>query len=331
MWICGGVGVNHRLLSDFRSTNPEFFDEVLSETVGSMIAQGLVDLDTVSQDGMRVRASAGSSSFRRSRKLSECLEEAEARVAELRSETDDPSVGEKSRSRKEAAQVRAAEETQSRIKDALEQVEELKKSKEKRQVGTGKDARCSTTDPDARKMKVASGGYRPCFNVQFATDSKARVIVEYDVINSGSDGGQMAPMHANLVDRFGEVPDCYIVDGGFTTHADIEVLEKQGTKVYGPIPKAKTMIKNGNDPHERQPNDSDEMAAFRKRMATKEAKEIYLLRPSIAEFPNAECRNRGLRQLRVRGLKRVKSSVLINILTFNFMRWTTLTERKVTI
>ena len=331
MWLCGGVGVNHHLLSDFRSTNPELFDELLSETVGTMIAQGLVKLDKVGQDGMRVRASAGSSSFERGEKLNESLQQAKKRVAELRAETDDPAVGEKSRSGSEAAQIRAAQERQQRIEDALEQLEELKQRKEKRKKGSGEEARCSTTDPDARKMKVASGGFRACYNVQFATDGDARVIVECDVINNGSDSGQMAPMHDKVHSRYGKLPLQYLVDGGFTTHDDIGLLDQQGTVVYGPIPKKKKLIANGKDPYARQPKDSDAMFAFRQRMATDEAKEIYSERPSIAEYPNAECRNKGLQQFRVRGLERVKSSVLIDILTFNFMRWLNLTGTTVTI
>ncbi len=93
------------------------------------------------------------------------------------------------------------------------------------------------------------------------------------------------------------------------------------TAVYGPIPKEAKLLKNGNDPHERQPKDTDEVFKFRQRMATDSAKELYKARPSIAEFPNAEFRNRGLQQFRVRGLARVQSSTLLVALTFNFMRW----------
>jgi len=325
MWICGGVSVNHHLLSDFRSTNPEFFDELLTETVGTLISQGLVELDVLAQDGMRVRASAGGSSFRRRGTLEESLKNAKQRVEELRAETDDSSTGQTSRSKQEAAELRSAEERQSRIADALEQLEELRARKEKRKKGSGDEARCSTTDPDARKMKVASGGYRPCYNVHLATTAQTRVILDVEVNNSGSDGGQMGIMHKKVVARHGKVPEKMLVDGGFTTHADVTLLESQGTAVYGPIPKAEKILKNGNDPHERQPKDTDEMFRFRQRMATDSAKKLYKTRPSIAEFPNAEFRNRGLQQFRVRGLERVKSATLLIALTFNFMRWMALT------
>ena len=62
------------------------------------------------------------------------------------------------------------------------------------------------------------------------------------------------------------------------------------------------------------------MFAFRQRMATDEAKAILKQRPSIAEFPNAECRNRGLQQFRVRGREKVRTISLWYAITFNFMR-----------
>ena len=63
------------------------------------------------------------------------------------------------------------------------------------------------------------------------------------------------------------------------------------------------------------------MAAFRKRMGTPEAKTIYKARPSVDEFPNADCRNRGLTQFRVRGLVKVKAQAAWHFLAFNFMRF----------
>ncbi len=39
------------------------------------------------------------------------------------------------------------------------QVIELEKEKEGRKKGTGDSARCSSTDPDARKMKMGDGGF----------------------------------------------------------------------------------------------------------------------------------------------------------------------------
>ena len=146
------------------------------------------------------------------------------------------------------------------------------------------------------------------------------MIVSVDVTNCGSDSGQMSPMHKNVIDRYGKLPDQYLVDGGFATVGGITEVEKRGSQVLAPIRDEENMRAKGVDPHARRPKDTDEMFRFRQRMATPEAKELYKQRPSIAEFPNAECRNRGLNQFRVRGLEKVRTVSLWYAITFNFMR-----------
>ena len=319
-WIRGGVGVNYHMLSDFRTDHGEFLDELLTNTVATLLHQGLVTLDIVAQDGMRVRANAGSSSFRGEKTLKKCLAEASEQVRKLSKESEDETEQAAGNTRREAAQKRAATERQERVQKALEELDDLKLQKEKRKKGTGETARCSTTDPEARKMKMGDGGFRPAFNVQLMTDGDSRIIVGVDVTNAGSDGGQMSPMQEQVRERYGQTPRKCLVDGGFVTHEEITIAEQCGSEVYAPIHGKERMEKNGVDPHARQKYDTDESFAFRKRMATEEAKELYKKRPSIAEFPNAEFRNRGLNQFRVRGLVKVKAVALWHAITFNFMR-----------
>ena len=320
MWICGDVGVNYHLLSDFRTGHGDFLDRLLTDTIATLIHQNLVTLETVAQDGMRVRAHAGSGSFRRKKTLEKCRKEAAEQVRKLREENDDDSETGASNLRRKAAAQRAATDRQLRLAAALKNLEELQEQKEKRKKGSGDEARCSMTDPEARNMKMADGGFRPAFNVQFATDGDSRIIVAFDVTNNGSDGGQMAPMHEHVVESYGKVPENYTVDGGFSTNDDITKVEKGGSKVAAPMTHEDRILKRDGDPHERRKGDSDEMAAFRDRMRSDEAKAVLKRRPSIAEFPNAECRNRGLNQFRVRGLEKVRTSTLWYVITFNFMR-----------
>ncbi len=123
---------------------------------------------------------------------------------------------------------------QQRLAAALKNLEELQEQKEKRKKGSGDEARCSMTDPEARNMKMADGGFRPAFNVQFATDGDSRMIVAVDVTNNGSDGGQMAPMHEHVVESYGKVPENYTVDGGFSTNDDVTKVEQGGSNVAAP-------------------------------------------------------------------------------------------------
>lgn len=320
MWICGGVSVNYHTLSDLRSNNADFFEKTLVNTVTAMMHADLVTLDTIAQDGMRVRASAGSSSFRRQPKLEELHQEATEHVKKLREQSEDESKRGKASAASQAAAQRAADERQQRIADSLSQVEELAKKKEKREKGDGKKARCSTTDPDARKMKMGDGGFRPAYNFQFATDGDSRVIVGVEVTNSGSDRGEMAPMYQSVCETYQKTPGKLLVDSAFATKGDVKLVEQSGTEVVSTVPGAASMRKRGKDPFSKQPGESDEFTAFRARMGTEEYQELYKQRPSIAEFPNAECRNRGCRLLRVRGLEKVRSVGMLYALTFNLMR-----------
>ena len=101
---------------------------------------------------------------------------------------------------------------------------------------------------------------------------------------------------------------------------DIVQLEQAGTTVYGVIMNADKQIAAGKNPYAAKPKDKPEMAAFRKRMGTAEAQQTYSQRAGIAEFPNAECRNRGLGQFRVRGRSKAKAQTLWHVLAHNFNR-----------
>jgi transposase len=184
-WICGGVHINHHTLSDFRVNHQEALDELMTQIPGVLEHQGLVDLKRVAQDGMRVRASAGAASFRREKSLRKCLDEAREQVRETAREMQ---AGPEASLRREAARQRAARERAERALSELPKVREAKKSPEDKT-----EARVSTTDPEARVMKMGDGGFRPAYNVQLATDTQTRVIVGVDVTNSGSDLGQMPP------------------------------------------------------------------------------------------------------------------------------------------
>ncbi len=319
-WICGGVSVNYHTLADFRSGNGDLFEKLMVQSVAVLVNQDLIPLETIAQDGMRVRANAGTGSMRRKPTLERLLGEAKEHFEKLTADGEQDDYVEELDNRKKAAQKRAAREKAERIQAALEELEEIndKRGDNKRETDS---TRASMTDPEARRMKMANGGFNPALNVQFATDGDTRIIVGVDLTNSGGDGSQMLPMFQRLVSDYGKTPQEYLVDGPYATRSDITELEKAGTRVLAPIPFENKMIRNGTDPTARQPKDTDEMAAFRKRMGTDEAKERFKLRSSIAEFPNADCRNRGLRQFAVRGLWRAKGQALLHALAHNLMRF----------
>jgi transposase len=321
-WICGGVSVNYHALNDFRSGNEALMDELLTDNVAALAAAGAISLERVAQDGMRVRADAGAASFRRQASLQEHLSEAGELVRTLKEQAQrDPSQAKR---REQTAKLRAAQDREERIHKALEQLPEVAAAK-KRNGGKEEDARASTTDPDARVMKMADGGFRPAANVQFATTCAEQVIVGMDVVNAGSDMAQLAPMVEQVRQRLGQAPKQWLVDGGFPSHEQIDATAPT-TLIYAPVPEPRAKKDEQGKPvqqqdkHQPKPGDSCAVIEWRKRMSTGEAAEIYKQRAATAECVNAQARNRGLLRMPVRGLAKMRSVVGLFVLAHNLMR-----------
>jgi transposase len=319
MWVCGEVSVNRSTLSEFRVYAGPFLNEMLVNTITGLIDSGVVGYEIVAQDGMRVRASAGKSSFRRAPTLNKLRSEVKAFIEKLERQEDENDDDQGS-PQSQAAKKRSAEAQLQRLNESLEQIEDLSQRRERRRKGSGVESRCSTTDPDARNMKMANGGFNPALNVQFSSDSKARMIVGVDVTNEGTDGGQLEPMANQLASDYGRPPEKIVTDSAYATKQGVTAVEKQGSQVVATVPREEQLAKHGKNAHKRQPGDTDEYVAFRTRMTQPENIQLCKQRPSVAEFPNAVCRNRNLQQFNVRGLVKMKAVALWHAVAFNFTR-----------
>jgi hypothetical protein len=303
-----------------------------------MLKCGHASLDRVAQDGMRVRAAAGAASFRRRVSLERCRAEAAAEVARLRAELEaDP--GGLSR-RQAAARQRAAADRERRVEAALAVAGQLAATRqatprsgepdpsgpEGGPAGDGPvgasaakpppEPRVSTTDAEARVMKMPDGGFRPAFNLGFASDPRSGMIAAVTLDNSGSDKGQLRPMNERLAEAYGQRPGEHLADGGFVRLADIEALAATGVAVFAPVPKPRDA---GRDPYAPLESDGPGVAAWRRRMGGEAAKAVYKQRAATAECANAQCRNRGLLRFLVRGLEKAKAVGLWHALAHNMI------------
>ena len=326
-WLCGGVPINYHMVSDFRVAHQEALDELLTQIVASLTVAGAVTLERVAQDGMRVRASAGASSFRRQETLEAHLENARAQVERLAQEREHPDPGVNQRER--AARERAARERVGRVEQALEYLSQAQAAKERQQrtLATVKRtkvtaSRTSTTDPEARVMKMPDGGFRPAYNVELATDQAKGVIVGVTVIREGTDAGQALPMQEQVVKRTGQHPGAYLMDGSFATKEDITGLEERGVTVYAPV----RLPRNKPEEERYQPSygDSPQVVRWRQRMATEEAKAVYRQRGSTAEWANAQVSQHGVSRFTVRGVAKLTSVMLLVAVGHNLLRWAAL-------
>jgi transposase len=318
-WLVGGVSLNHHTLSDFRVGHGELLDRLLTENVATLAASGLIDLGKLTQDGVRVRASAGAASFRRRVRLEEHLARARAVVEQLAREVhDDPAA---SNQRIRAARERAARERVRRIDDALKTLGEVEAQRERRkktnrkQTEKQKEPRASTTDPGVRVMKMADGGFRPAWNVQVATVAGEQVVVGVQPSPVGSDRGLMRPMLEKIRKCFDRLPACHLADGGYAAADDIEWAHREGVAVYCPP----TQSKHGGDPLEPRDDDGPGVSAWRSRMGSEQGKAQYQRR-AIGECIHARWRNWNLIRLNVRGEAKVTAAMLWHALANNILQ-----------
>lgn len=321
-WLCGGVDVNYHTLSDFRVAHEDLLDRLLSESVAALCAEGLVSLERLSLDGIRVRASAGAGSFRRRPFLETCRKEAQQLVRRLKRELqEDPAAGER---RRQAARARAASERLRRVEAALRTMGSRENERRRRHRNHPEEAakrgepRVSTTDPQVRVRKMPDGGYRPAYNGQLIGDPVSNLIVGVDIDTSGSDHGWITPMLQQVRRRYGSAPAQLLVDGAFARAEDIEWAarpENGATAVF----MAPTKSKHGTDPYQPRDRDGPGVAAWRARMASAAGQARYKLR-SLHERINAGVREQGLIRFTVRGKAKVRNVLLWHTLAHNFRR-----------
>jgi len=335
-WLCGGVGVNYHTLAEFRTAHAQWLDAQLTRGIASLLERRLITLQVVAQDGLRIRAAAKAASFRRKERLAALHAQAQAQVQALKCELEEDAGA--STRRKQAGRERAAMEREQRLAQALATMHKIERLKPpKKQASPRKDdgdeppagptaappakpapePRVSTTDPDARVMKMADGGYRPAFNAQLAVDTATQLIAAVKIVNDGSDMNQMAPMHAAITERYECTPTHWLADGGFTKLAAIEALSAAGTQPVVPPPRSRNPRVHPCDPRD---TDSEVLKRWRAVMRSDAGKALYTQRGATVECANAQLRRRGLHRFLVRGLEKTRAVLLWHALAHNLMR-----------
>ena len=318
-WICGGVGVNYHTLADFRVEACEVLDGWLTRSMAALADAGVVDFECLAVDGVRVRAGAGTSSFRSKPRLGELHAMAVQKVTMLRAELESDPAASSNRSRQR--EMREAEARAARIEEAQKAAEAIAQERKQRareqrhKPPEDNNARASVTDAEARVMHMGDGGYRPAYNVQVKTDPKSLCIVGVEVTNKASDRGQLLPAVEEIKKRYGKAPKRALADGGYDGKDDVEELYHRGVEVFCPMPGSR----GKQVPAEVKPREGPGVIAWRERMSTHEGFAAYQKR-FACERPHADMRNRGLQRFLVRGIRKTKAVVLWHVHAYNFLQ-----------
>lgn len=376
-WLTGMQTVNHHTLGDFRVAHKEDLDAIFTQVLGLLSNKGLIEMKRITQDGTKIRANAKAGSFQRQERLQQHLQLAREQVDLLSNPESEPI-----RQRMIQARKRARVEKQHRLEEALKELEQIQRE-------TGKEVRVSSTDPDARVMKQANGGFAPSYNVQISTDAANGIILGVEVTQAGTDCDQLISGIDRVEANTGRTPEQVLVDGNYTMkNANIEAMDQRGIDLIGPVsasnsekslqkrgvdrefypdrfgydaatdtfrcPAGRTLLhiraqqREGRTEHTYRAATADcngcafrtlccpansprsvvriqhspAVHAFRKKMETDAARQIYKTRAQTAEFPHAWIKEKiGLRQFRLRGRLKVQAEAVWACLTYNVQQW----------
>jgi len=387
-WLTGMQAVNYHTLSDFRVEHKKELDEIFVQVLGLLSAEGFIEMKRITQDGTKVKAQAGADSFRREERIRQHLQLAREQVDRMGSPES-----EQESQRVMQARKRASREKKQRLEQALQELELIQQA---RAESERDQVRVSETDPEARVMKQADGGFAPSYNVQICTDATAGIIVGVDVTQAGNDCDQLVNGVEGVEANTGQTPEQILVDGGYTMkNSNIEAMAERGIDLNGPVaennsevslkqrgiqpafypdqfrydettdtfrcPADKTLKRIGRNQREGRveysyrasvtdcqgcpfqdqccPKNSPRrvvriehspaVKAFRAKMGTEEAKQLYRSRAQIAEFPHAWIKEKlGLRRFRLRGRQKVRAEAVWACLTYNIQQWLRLVWRR---
>jgi len=226
-WLVGLERVNYHTLSDFRARRREKLSKLFAQLLGLLRAEGLINLERITHDGTKIRAYASSKTFKREDKIRECIRLAEEHIQKL-----DATPEEEVSRRRAKARARAARERKDNLERALDELVKVRaaKSGEEKQK-----ARVSISDPEARKMRQADGGYAPSYNAQITTDAANKLILGVDVTQAGNDYDGLEKGIDLVIENTGEAPKQVLVDGGYVDAHNIIAMEKRGIDLIGAV------------------------------------------------------------------------------------------------
>jgi transposase len=228
-WLTADQEVNHHTLADFRVGHREALEKLFIEFLAMLEKAGVVNLQTLLQDGTKMKAQAAKSSMHRRRTLEKRLKAARKVVKKLDREAAQEK--EKLDERRQAAQQRAAREAVARGEAALKELENLAARTTPKERA---DLRVSDSEPEARKMKDNDGGFHPGYNMQVTTEAQSRMIVAVGLTSENNDLHQMLPALERVEQSGLTAPRTIIADNGYATRDNVEQTAERNVELIAP-------------------------------------------------------------------------------------------------
>jgi len=336
----------HRTIRDFRALHLTEFTDLFVQVVRLAREMGLVKLGTIAVDGTKVKANASRHKAMSYARMQAAEVELKAQITALvkkaastdeaeKSEPDLDIPAEIERRQARLAAIEAAKarlEERQRLSDAQRgrtpDDERRPKDKDgkpkggkpyKRDFGVpAPKAQDSFTDPEARIMKRAGGGFDYSYNAQSAVDEAAHIIVAAEVVNTSSDVQQLPMVLSAVQANTGSTAAQVLADAGYRSEAVMAELAitQPNTELVIALGREGKVLAKPRDA-QRYPH----TVAMAAKFETEQGKIDYRKRKWIAEPPNGWIKNvLGFRQFSMRGLKKAQAEFKLICLALNLRR-----------
>jgi transposase/IS5 family transposase len=336
----------HRTIRDFRALHLTEFTELFVQVVRLAREMGLVKLGTIAVDGTKIKANASRHKAMSYGRMQTAEAELKAQITELvkkaastdEVEMNEPDLDIPAEIERRQARLAAIVAAKARLEERQRQSdaqrgrtpddEHRPKDKDGKPKG-GKPyqrdfgvpapkAQDSFTDPDARIMKRAGGGFDYSYNAQTAVDETAHIIVAAEVVNTSSDVQQL-PMVLKAVKEHTDSPAAQVLaDAGYRSEAVMAelVVSQPDTELVIALGREGKVLAKPRDA-QRYPH----TVAMAAKFETEQGKTDYRKRKWIAEPPNGWIKNvLGFRQFSMRGLQKAQAEFKLVCMALNLRR-----------
>jgi transposase len=305
-FLAGNLKPDYWTLNDFRRRHPRGLNDVFTWVVEAAREMGMVKLGRVAIDSTRVEANASADRSDSQEQLRKERARIRQRIRRWHQECarEEQAVS--------AEQAKAVQEWQRRLEEIPAQLQQLRKSGQKRS---------SRSDPESRYLK-RRGGFCLGYTAEIAV-SDDHIVVAQRVHQAAADNGSLNQMTKLIEQQSGCKPQAVVADCGYHAMEEIGKVERRKIAAYVPDRLLAKELAGGEvvEMNERQKRRTPGLAERRERLRAPTAREHQQRRKAVVEPVFGVLKQqRGMRKFRRRGLEAVALEWTLATIAYNVTR-----------
>jgi transposase len=217
MWLLSGLHPKYKTIADFRKNNSRAFREIFRRFVCLLKEWNLVDGQTIAIDSFKIRGSNSLKNNYNEAKIKRHIEYIDNQIKEYEAILD-------------------KNDNEDDCKEAEVKLTKRKKKKEEyllieRKLRESGEEQISLTDPDSRSVILLRNIVNVGYNIQAASDSKNKLLIEYDT-GDVNDTHALAPMALKAKNLLKADKMNVLADKGYHTGEQIQKCSENSITVF---------------------------------------------------------------------------------------------------